>query len=135
MAVALKYVIAIIIVIWISFDTSSLSACRTLVQPAPQFLVWKLIHSTIISNDSVYQTQKTSPGLTDRGFYFFLKGNQFIAAFDAADGHGDDKVEEGKEEEDANSPQVTGKAAIHDLVAFDHIVDREEFGKMEDRFR
>ena len=70
-----------------------------------------------------------------KGFYFFLKCNQFIAAFDAADGHGDDKVEEGKEEEDANSRQVTGKAAIHDLVAFDHIVDREEFGKMEDRFR
>ena len=38
------------IVIWISFDTSSLSACRTLVLPAPQFLVWKLIHSTIESN-------------------------------------------------------------------------------------
>ena len=35
------------IVIWISFDTSSLSPCRTLVQPAAQFLVWKLIHSTI----------------------------------------------------------------------------------------
>ena len=35
------------IVIWISFDTSSLSPCRTLVQPASQLLVWKLIHSTI----------------------------------------------------------------------------------------
>ena len=39
----------------------------------------------------------------DRAFSIVLKGNQFIAAFNAADGHGNDKVEEGKEEEDANS--------------------------------
>lgn len=44
-----------------------------------------------------------------------------------------DKVEE-RQEEDANSRQVTGKGAIHDLVACG-LVDREEFGKMEDRFR
>ena len=64
-------------------------------------------------------------------FFIVLKGNQFIAAFDAADGHGNDKVEEGKEEEDANSRQVTSQVTIHHLVAFDHIVDGEKFGKIE----